>query len=64
MMKKAETQTKMQTIHLRVTSVQKQLIVAAAEREGLDLSAWVRMVAVKAARRLGVKWTALNGPRS
>ena len=45
----------MQTIHLRVSPVQKQLIVAAAEGEGLDLSAWVRMVAVKAARRLGVR---------
>ena len=55
MVKKAEIKLKMQTIHLRVTPVQKALIVAAAEREGLDLSARVRMVAVKAARKLGMK---------
>jgi uncharacterized protein (DUF1778 family) len=52
MMMKDEAERKMQSIHLRVTPEQKRLIEAAAEHEGLELSAWVRMVAVKAARRV------------
>jgi len=36
-------------IRLRVTSEQKAAIVAAAERDGLELSAWLRQLALRAA---------------
>jgi len=38
-------------IQLRVNDVQKARMVAAAERVGLDLSAWLRMLALRAASR-------------
>jgi len=39
-------------IRMRVTSEQKAAIVAAAERDGLELSAWLRQLALRAAGAL------------
>jgi uncharacterized protein (DUF1778 family) len=36
-------------IRVRLTSEQKAAIVAAAERDGLELSAWLRQLALRAA---------------
>jgi uncharacterized protein (DUF1778 family) len=36
-------------IRVRLTSEQKTAIVAAAERDGLELSAWLRQLALRAA---------------
>jgi uncharacterized protein (DUF1778 family) len=44
-----EKPTKDDVIRVRVTSEQKSAIVAAAERDGLELSAWVRQLALRAA---------------
>jgi uncharacterized protein (DUF1778 family) len=37
---------------MRVTVEQKRALVAAAEREGLDVSAWLRQLALRAAGAL------------
>jgi uncharacterized protein (DUF1778 family) len=39
-------------IRVRLTSEQKAAIVAAAERDGLELSAWLRQLALRAAEVL------------
>jgi uncharacterized protein (DUF1778 family) len=39
-------------VRMRVTLEQKQALVAAAEREGLDVSAWLRQLALRAAGAL------------
>jgi uncharacterized protein (DUF1778 family) len=39
-------------VRMRVTSDQKQALVAAAERDGLELSAWLRQLALRAAGAL------------
>jgi len=44
-----ETPVKDDVIRVRLTSEQKRAIVAAAERDGLELSAWVRQLALRAA---------------
>ncbi len=44
-----ETPVKDDVIRVRLTSEQKSAIVAAAERDGLELSAWVRQLALRAA---------------
>jgi uncharacterized protein (DUF1778 family) len=41
-------------IRMRVTSEQKAAITAAAERDGLELSAWLRQLALRAAGVLPV----------
>ncbi|HEV7488702.1 MAG TPA: hypothetical protein VGQ65_23760 [Thermoanaerobaculia bacterium] len=41
-------------IRVRLTSEQKAAIVAAAERDGLELSAWLRQLALRAAGVLAV----------
>lgn len=40
-------------VRMRVTSAQKDTIPAAAERDGLELSPWLRQLALRAA---GVLW--------
>lgn len=40
-----------ETIQARVTSSQKQAIARIAERDGLTVSSWVRMVVLRAARK-------------
>jgi uncharacterized protein (DUF1778 family) len=44
-----EKPTKDDVIRVRLTSEQKRAIVAAAERDGLELSAWLRQLALRAA---------------
>lgn len=39
-------------VRMRVTAEQKQALNEAAEREGLELSAWLRQAALRAARAL------------
>jgi hypothetical protein len=36
-------------VRMRVTERQKRAIIAAAERDGLELSAWLRQLALRAA---------------
>jgi uncharacterized protein (DUF1778 family) len=45
----AEKPVKGDVIRMRVTSAQKSAIVAAAERDGLEVSAWLRQLALRAA---------------
>jgi uncharacterized protein (DUF1778 family) len=44
-----EKPVKDDVIRVRLTSEQKAAIVAAAERDGLELSAWLRQLALRAA---------------
>lgn len=41
--------TKDEVVRMRVTSAQKDAMTAAAERDGLELSAWLRQLALRAA---------------
>jgi uncharacterized protein (DUF1778 family) len=41
-------------INVRVTADQKAVLAAASEKEGAGLSTWILMVALRAARELGV----------
>jgi uncharacterized protein (DUF1778 family) len=47
-----EKPVKDDVIRVRLTSEQKSAIVAAAERDGLELSAWLRQLALRAAGAL------------
>lgn len=47
-----ETPVKDDVIRVRVTAEQKNAIVAAAERDGLEMSAWLRQLALRAAGAL------------
>lgn len=38
-----------EVVRMRIPAAQKQALVAAAEREGLELSAWLRQLALRAA---------------
>lgn len=49
--RKLASKRKEELIRVRVTKKQKQLLQKAADRNALDLSAWVRMVTVTEARR-------------
>jgi uncharacterized protein (DUF1778 family) len=44
--------TKDDVVRMRVTPAEKQALTAAAEREGLGLSAWLRQLALRAAGAL------------
>jgi uncharacterized protein (DUF1778 family) len=46
--------TKGDVIRMRVTSDQKAAIMAAAERDGLEVSQWLRQLALRAAGALPV----------
>jgi hypothetical protein len=46
---KPEKPVKDDVIRMRVTSEQKSAIVSAAERDGLEVSAWLRQLALRAA---------------
>jgi hypothetical protein len=50
-----EKPTKVDVIRMRVTPEQKRVIVAAAEREGLEVSQWLRQLALRAAGALPVE---------
>lgn len=47
--KKPEKTTKDDVVRMRVTVDQKAAMMAAAQREGLELSAWLRQLALRAA---------------
>jgi uncharacterized protein (DUF1778 family) len=47
--RKALRDLKQDLIQIRVTSEQRQILKDAADRSGLDLSSWMRMVGLKAA---------------
>lgn len=49
---KAERARKQDVVRFRVTDEQKQALTQAAEKEGLDVSAWLRQLALKAAGAL------------
>jgi hypothetical protein len=44
-----ERATKEDVVRMRETGAQKAALVAAADREGLELSAWLRQLALRAA---------------
>ena len=47
-----EKATKDDVVRMRVTAEQKAAMTAAAERDGLELSAWLRQLALRAAGAL------------
>ena len=50
--RKAKSQRKDDDIRIRVTAEQKRTLSNAAAREGLDLSTWLRQLALRAAGAL------------
>lgn len=50
--RKGKSDRKEESIRLRLTTAQKELFTAAAERAGLDMSGWLRSVATREAQRL------------
>ena len=42
-------------VQIRVSPIQKRILVDAAAVAGLELSSWLRALAIKEAHRLGVK---------
>jgi len=48
----ARRSTKDDVVRMRVTAEQKRALTAAAAREGLELSAWLRQLALRAAGAL------------
>jgi len=52
--KKAKTDRKVVMLRIRVTADQKRLFEATAQNAGLDLSGWMRTIAIREARRQGV----------
>ena len=47
--------TKDDVVRMRVTAEQKQALTSAADRDGLELSAWLRQLALRAAGALPSK---------
>jgi uncharacterized protein (DUF1778 family) len=47
--RKPKTQRKEEVIRIRVTAEQKRLLIEAAERDGLDVSAWLRLLGLRTA---------------
>lgn len=50
--RKAKNQRKDVEIRVRVTADQKRILIQAAEKAGLDLSPWLRSIAVQQAERV------------
>jgi uncharacterized protein (DUF1778 family) len=46
---------KVQAVQMRVSPDEKQVLMKAAAKAGIGLSTWLRALALKEARRLGVK---------
>jgi uncharacterized protein (DUF1778 family) len=46
---KPKAERKQETLRIRVTADQKRALTSAARRAGLDLSTWVRVLALRAA---------------
>ena len=49
--RKPRTQRKEQSIRVRVTAQQKRALAERAQREGLDVSAWLRAVGLREVER-------------
>ena len=49
--RKAKAERKMDVIRLRVTDEQKRVLTQAAHRAGLELSGWLRSLALREARK-------------
>lgn len=49
--RKTKAERKEDLVRLRVTEEQKRIMVAAAQRAGLELSAWLRLVGLREARK-------------
>jgi uncharacterized protein (DUF1778 family) len=47
--RKPKTERKQETLRIRVTADQKKALTDAARRAGLDLSTWLRVLALRAA---------------
>jgi uncharacterized protein (DUF1778 family) len=47
--RKPEAQRKADTVRMRVTAEQRKILAAAAERDGLELSSWIRAIALRTA---------------
>ncbi len=52
--RKPDVSRKESSIRLRCTDEQKRILTAAADREGLDVSSWLRTLGMARARELGV----------
>lgn len=50
--KKPQKATKDDVVRMRVTAEQKKVLTDAAERSGLELSQWLRQLALRAAKAL------------
>ena len=53
--RKPAVEKKSRYIQIRVTDEQRRTLIEAATDAGLELSSWIRSVALKEARRVGVK---------
>lgn len=53
--KKAAGQKKELMLRVRVTEDQRRILIEAAQKAGLDVSSWLRAVAIERARELGVE---------
>jgi uncharacterized protein (DUF1778 family) len=53
--KKTADQKKGQMLRVRVTADQRRILITAAQKAGLDVSSWLRAVAIERARELGVE---------
>ena len=51
--RKPKAERKQETLRIRVTANQKKTLTNAASRAGLDLSSWLRVLALRAAGLLG-----------
>ena len=51
--RKPKTKRKEDVLRFRVTAAERTAITAAAERQGLAVSAWLRLLALREAERLG-----------
>jgi uncharacterized protein (DUF1778 family) len=52
--RKPDDVRKEDSIRLRCTAEQKRILMEAAEKAGLDVSSWLRMIGIERARELGI----------
>ncbi len=62
--RKPRSELKEETLRIRVTAVQKEALTRAAANAGLDLSAWLRILALRAAGLLESKPRAAKSSQS
>jgi uncharacterized protein (DUF1778 family) len=54
--RKGKAVSKRLLIQIRVNEEQKRILAEAAAKAGLEVSNWLRALALNEARRLGIKW--------